>query len=525
MQASSEPNVTLLRPLGLFERYCLARHQAGVPVVLAWVVEVKLDSSEEQRNFAQHLQRRISSIVEQNALLSCHVAHAATRCPRWARRGGTLPVADILRVDTLTDVQEPVDAQQRLEALMAESIDTGFPDLTRGFLWKVHLRHYKGSSILSLAAHHAIVDGRGLANLLENLLLDDSSRPAPALDSAFTLARQDEALPASAEHHHLMKPSFGFMLPILFKELLLPLLPTSLSTYFQRAPSWGIDAIRNGENHSGIERRLLFFDDGNLVRDIKHHSAKHGIKTLHPVIHTAAVLAVWFLSQQQRKTSGAKEDEKASAAIVVESSTPRSLRKPERDSFCSGNLIAGHVSSLALNNDSSVWSLAQEYQAGLLSPTAQSEALMRVGLLSYLPDSASHISTPEEPTGWEAFVRRKKASTTPYNHTFECSNVGLLNLDSRWADKIGRAVWAQRNQPMSDMINLDVCGIRRRASTPQDTSEQVNVELSCSVSWREAALDGETFAQVFENVLRAFARGEMNRDVLVWEALERTRGS
>ncbi|CEH15178.1 hypothetical protein CBOM_03512 [Ceraceosorus bombacis] len=258
MQASSEPNVTLLRPLGLFERYCLARHQAGVPVVLAWVVEVKLDSREEQRDFAQHLERRINSIVEQNALLS----------------------------------------------------------------------------------------------------------PADALDSASTLARQDEALPASAEHHHLMKPSLAFMLPILFKELLLPLLPTFFSTHFQRAPSWGTDAIRNGENHSDIKRRLLFFDDGNLVRDIKHHSAKHGIKTLHPVIHTAAVLAVWFLSQQQRKISGIKEDEKASAAIVVESSTPRSLRKPERDSFCSGNLIAGHVSALALNQDSPVWPLAQEYQAG-----------------------------------------------------------------------------------------------------------------------------------------------------------------
>ncbi|CEH15179.1 hypothetical protein CBOM_03513 [Ceraceosorus bombacis] len=79
---------------------------------------------------------------------------------------------------------------------------------------------------------------------------------------------------------------------------------------------------------------------------------------------------------------------------------------------------------------------------------------------------------------------------------------------------------------MSDMINLDVCGIRRRASTPQDPSEeadQADVKLSCSVSWREAALDGETFAQVFENLLRAFARGEMNGDVLVWQALERTR--
>lgn len=221
-----------------------------------------------------------------------------------------------------------------MEALLQESLETDFSDLTRGALWRVQVRHCDGTSLLCLTAHHVLVDGRGLANLLEHLISDNIPTE---------VAVEDLAVPPPMEHVHDTKPTLRYMLPILFKELLLPRLPSYIAAYFQSTPSWGTSPLDDAENHSQIQRRLLFFDEEGFVKDMKRHAVQQGIKTLQPLIHTAAVIAVWHLSTLEKGNHGVRGKGAAErqSKIVVQSGTPRSIREAARDSTCSGNAIAG----------------------------------------------------------------------------------------------------------------------------------------------------------------------------------------
>ncbi|CAO1615660.1 unnamed protein product [Parajaminaea phylloscopi] len=506
-----------LRRLGLHERYCVARHNVGAPVVLAFAASFKPRSATDvdgPQRLQAHLLSRVSSAIDTLPLLNCFVHGARTREPHFATLGKVCP-EDVLRAPKHLD--GPLDLDAKFDSEFND-IDASVGDIGTAPLWKVEtLVASNGEYAAVLVIHHVVADGRGSANLFEHLLSE-----GPTSDSRAPVAASATAIPETSDE--LIRPSLTFSLRKVWSELIVPRLPAFVRTWVEEAPFWprSLDAVSwqdpSPDAQQGVTAltgrkngRALMFKRGTIV-SLKRLAVANGVKTVHPLLHSAAIVATAACA----RAGTAKADE----PLPVASATPMSLRSRENvktQSRCTGNFVGSMSWDSMLDVQGSFWAMTRAYADHITSEATRRTGRFNIGVLAYLPDSASYEAEREcTPTQWEAWLYENANKTPPVmKESFEMSNVGRICVPSPTGPEsvlwsLDRVAWRQRPAIFGYPFCVDVAGLDTPASPLGAIDAQT--DLVMSVGWTEGAVPmlpgdqavaGDTTATRFWRALEA----------------------
>ncbi|CAO1628603.1 unnamed protein product [Sympodiomycopsis kandeliae] len=471
--SESRSNENVLRPLGLHERYSVARSSVGFPPILCYVAKVGKPIDDVYKLCSQ----RIEILLRREALLSCYIYNQASNCPRFAQ--GNVKIEDILTMhkgdndtrsmdEVLSDGVNPVPNPH-----LADISTSGSP------LWKVKLSHSAegGDTTVVLILHHAICDGRGAANLFEFLLTDKEGQEPPTTASPVAPACDDLLS---------IKPSISYLLPILFREMVVPrFVPKFLQSYLLAAAPWPSSERTKTkllDSEKGI-KRLVF---ANAIPVLKAKALEKGVKTINTVVHTAA-LVTSYIVVRGKDVSPAK--------VKLGSDTAMNLRTEAGANVdgiqggCSGNYVASLMYSVDVSAHDDFWELSRRYAQQMTSPQMRSQAQQTMGLLGYLPNGEYNADFTIKPVStWESWLYSKATAEHPFDASFALSNVGRLDfpVESRVTD----AAWCQRPSASFQAFHLDACGLGE--------------DLSVVIGWQRDCLGieaEEKFVRVFEKVI------------------------
>lgn len=249
-----------------------------------------------------HCLRRIGALLSGYPILSCAVVDAQSRVPRFAMR-------EVRAEDVLGPIVAYRQPSRPLEEYVAEEVHPApcvFDDLSCAPLWRVKVHGSQDSTttttIVTLTIHHAINDGRGSANLFQHLLGDGDILPRANTDIA---PASDSVLP--------LRPSLAYMLPVVFRELLLPRLPAFVQSYFTATPSWpasmGSVQLSPLSAPKAIQRIVL----QDAIPALKRRGAAHGVKTINSIVFTAAIVTAYAVASQR----GEGEPVKINASTAI----------------------------------------------------------------------------------------------------------------------------------------------------------------------------------------------------------------
>lgn len=264
------------------------------------------------------LKRKIGLLLETdgNALLSSHIHGHRTRTPRYARRPQGVKVEQVL--------QDDKEASLDYSTLLAEQIQlntTDF-DLERAPLWNVKILRQGERFAIVLNCHHLIMDGRGLANLFEILLSSSEELPAHSLLSG-GIKGLEEA-PASAEES-VPGYELGFVGRTAIK--VFTMLPKSIQAYLDKQTTWPATAkILHHPAKATEVHHVTILKGGSVLSTLKEQANLHGVKTIHPIIHMASLIALHSILPNGTK---------------INCDSPLNERRPkERHTLCTGNYIS-----------------------------------------------------------------------------------------------------------------------------------------------------------------------------------------
>lgn len=146
-------------------------------------------------------------------------------------------------------------------------------------------------------------------------LLSSSPLPSNAKSTQDLAPAQD---PAST------KPPLTFLLPIVFRELLLPKLPKFIANFFPGdKPFWpeGHDVrSRPSSVRDEFGMEVLAFEGDRITPGLKRAAAKTGVRTINAVLHAAALLSL-----SSALAAGGKD----TGDVCIKSGTPMSSREVE----------------------------------------------------------------------------------------------------------------------------------------------------------------------------------------------------
>lgn len=469
---NEQPGVELLRPLGLHERYCSARDNVKAPPLLCFVALTRGQSLELQ----SHLEDRIGLLLAAYPLLSCFIHEPRSREPKFASKG-TVQISEVFRTTTSSS---PLSFAELVNAEIEGDVSP--IELTSAPLWRVQLVQGPDAEELAimLTVHHTIADGRGAANLFELLL------------GTGQIAGPSSSLPPASEKVLDLRPSWSYMVPIIFREVFLPKFPAFVQSLLETSAVWPTETKKLPIDAQKSVRFLTF---EGAVQPLKKLGAHHGVKTLNPLLHTVCQLACLA-------TAGVAE-------IQVESETPINQRRSEQENVqtkCTGNYVADLQYSSLVQRSCDFWELTRQFASEITSPWGQTKARYTIGLLSYIPDTPR---SPEElrsesPTGWEKYLNDKHHDTRqPFRITFGLSNLGRITLP-RWVKEVG---WSQRIGNAA-AFTVDVCGLSHAKVADEDAGEEEaggaallkTNDLTISIGLSEGVLDREKEALFIKTV-------------------------
>jgi hypothetical protein len=336
-----------------------------------------------------------------------------------------------------------------------------------GFLWRA-VRYVPqvdpGRAYLAVTINHVISDGKSGLALFNALLAPgpESEKKAPALPEGF---------PPSMESTIDCRPGYLYMLNVIWKELLIPKLPTFLFNTFKQTPCWPGRAASSHEHRQMFQHIAL---DAPQVTRLKAMGRKHQVHTLHPILEMAAVVALW----------------QTFAASEIAYDAPISVRDTARGHpTVSGNYVANLESRISCSTDGGeqFWDKTRDFSAWLSSDAGRRQAISVMGMLVHIPDGANDVAPDSPtPTGWETFLLDKM--TRAPSSSLEVSNLGYTRLPPH----AERVVFAQTPSPFIPPLVINAVGHERG--------------LELIVCWREGtfAYEGEggaDFAKAYEAVL------------------------
>ncbi|GJN89866.1 hypothetical protein Rhopal_002855-T1 [Rhodotorula paludigena] len=466
------------RALGLYERYSLARSQAGVAPVVAFTATLPADKID-----AQALSAAVAQLLARYPLLSCTVADIATVKPRYVR-------AEAIKPDDIF-VEDAEVGGTVTEALL-EALQAGASiDVVKGPLWRVKLAgaDVQGRRRVSLTAHHVLSDGSSTRNLFAELLA--LSRQTSESQSAPT------AFPPSLEESVDVRPSSWTMVKVVYSELLAPKLPAFLRpatpTFFPNPP-----LAPPFEQQTALKHLSL---PASLVDGLKSIGKSHNIATLHPVLYISALAAL----------SSTLAGESSTAPHLVGDS-PISLRSASAGHpTCTGNYVSSISTPHPALSPSSerFWPACAEYAKRLADPAARKAALEGMGMLAYVPDGLDPSRAGK--TKFDAWLEDGLRKAEPWSASFEVSNLGVLPATGWEGDEgLEDVAWAQAGMCIGPALTINPVAVR-------------GGNLAVTLTYRQNAIDEETvsaFWTAFERVLRRAAEGQLAQDATFAQASE-----
>lgn len=277
------------------------------------------------------------------------------------------------------------------------------------------------------------MDGQGLMRLAQAITAEDISYiPIEVFDTSIGMSGPD------------YKPSLSFLLPIIYREKIVPLLPRWLSTYIRPCPTWP----ENIDKHPSQAPWDFSTIDvpPHIIKAISQRGKDVGVNTLHPI------LKVTYL-QAMKEVYGP-----SSPGAVFIGESPRSERSDslaDGHSYLAGNYVS--ASSWTLPNSGEFWDHCKAYST-YLRTTGISDGRQSIGLLSYLPDPPSFTSDdPIRSTGWEDdYLTKFESGQNTYAQSLSFSNLGRVSLSNlAGAEDL---VWGFPGSPFAPPLSVAIVG-------------------------------------------------------------------
>jgi len=363
-------------------------------------------------------------------LLGAEVRDSRTRTPYFAFPARPWTPSDILHELPKSDSDRDDVLPRAIRKIETEKEDRP--------LWQV-VRYVPETELeegyLAISAQHELMDGGGLLRLVQCLIYDD----IPSLPAA---EKFDTALGMQGAEY---KPSLGFLLPIIYREKVIPALPTWLSTYLRPSPTWPAN-IDEHPSTAPWDFSVLSIDP-TTVKAISATGKRKGVKTLHPVLKVAYL-------QAMREVYGP-----SSPGCVFVGESPRNERSNnpgDGHSYLAGNYVS--AASWTLPSTGDFWEWCNTYST-YLSTTGISDGRQSIGLLSYLPDPdpPAKSDDPRRSTGWEDdYLTKFENRTNTYSQSLSFSNLGRVSLAK--ASGAVDLVWGFPGSPFAPPLSLAVVG-------------------------------------------------------------------
>ena len=370
----------------------------------------------------------------------------------------------------------------------------------------------KTSFHLGLIGHHTLFDGLALLNLT-TLLLEhfaaslSAPTPDPAPPTTIPLP-PNPTFPPSLDSLVSLKPSLRTLVPVVFNEVLLPLLPA----FLRPAPAvagpklWVGSGTSTSLPHPRTKRHYTHTLPSSLTVPLLQACKANGT-TLTSVLHTLIGRAIHSLSLAFHPQM----------EVEVRGNTALSLRPPSLlDSASTGGTYVGsftHIvpapSPTPSPDPEAIWTDARAHGKALRAPSVRAQAYQTWGMLSYIP---SHPTDPTR-TGWPAFFL-PKTDPEKWEVSFEISNLGRagapLPVGLSWAEGGRGVLFSQAAQAMGPAVVVSVIGWEHG--------------LTLGVAWEEGVFsEGDEgrkevrgLMSVVEGEMRMLVGGEAE-GVLGWE--------
>ncbi|TRM62103.1 hypothetical protein BD626DRAFT_537823 [Schizophyllum amplum] len=422
------------RKLSLHERYSVMRRNASFAHPIVLIVTYPSAAAAPTVDF---LSQRITELQEHFPLLRSDVMNAKTREPVFQQRATPYTPDEILRQEQY--VSRGGDREDK-EGLLFHELKRMMGEGTSHPLWQTTLyaaSSANSKSYLTLSVDHVITDGRGLALLAHALLSSDiSSLPMESLQSIPLL-----------EDTHDIRPSYAHLVPIVLKELVIPKLPTIIQQYIKPADkAWPAGYAQAARSPTDCEWDLSLLElSASLVASLKSIGKERGVKTLHPLLKVAYLVAMWAVFGRD------------AASFTLQADTPRSERNASLGhAYCTANYTSSvdvHVQPVSTDD---FWVMAQRMASELSSPQGIQKGRYTMGMLSFIPDPVPDPSKAEtdRPTGWEEFFLNKAHSPEPFGGSLQVSNLGYVDLPPGAED----VAWSQACWPAGPAICTGVIG-------------------------------------------------------------------
>lgn len=430
MSGSVRHSTTPLTAVTVHERFSLMRQNTGFPHVILHVVAYPRSALPSRGD----LEARVDELQAALPMLSARLIDTATTRPGYVP-GSEWPASLIMHEATFT----PTEGEDEALKVYRDAMDAfSALDSSMNPMWRVTL--FTASTgeraYLTFAANHLIVDGRGSTLLLRAL--------TEHLGSPSTVAREDWSTPTRFDDTVSTSPSLPFLVPIVFRELLLPKFPRFMQRPFLSSDPWP-SAVPGNPLTRGWDILLLSIPAAQ-VQPLKDAGRAHGVATLHPLIKMAYLAALWAVCSTP------------AMPLHVAASTARDERDP---SLGHASITHNYVSSTefdaTLAPGDSFWARAQEL-ALKVGPAGVAEGRMTMGLLRHIPDPEVDPSAPDfdpaKPTGWEKYFTERAGSGTPYRDSVSVSNLGPVRLPPGAVD----AWWGQSATPFGSALMVNVIG-------------------------------------------------------------------
>jgi hypothetical protein len=422
--------VSLTLAVSLQERVSVTRRNCGFPHSVTVLITYP---SSAQAPSEQHLLMRIGELQAHFPLLHARIVDAKTRSPRFEAREKPWPAREVLHAESFEAYEERAREQEAL--LHAENERMSAQDFDEAPMWRVSVLTSPAfpRTYLAVSAYHEIVDGMGVL-LLTRALLGSSIDELPY-----------EALPKipALEDTMTLKPSIGYLSPIVWRELILPMLPTFLQSLLSTRP-WPIGMPCKPPMECPWDVSLLSLPPA-VFQSLKVAGTAHGVPTLHMILQMAYALAIWHVCGRDLEH------------FSVESAIPKSERDADLGhAYCTGNYISVFISRLDLAAADDFWAATAKLAAFVRSPQGVTQARGAMGMLAYIPDPApdQKMRDTPTPTGWEKFMRDKAESPAPYGQALNVSNLGRVPLPPGAED----IVWAQCASPFISVFGVSILG-------------------------------------------------------------------
>ncbi|WWC61510.1 uncharacterized protein I303_104094 [Kwoniella dejecticola CBS 10117] len=473
--------------LGLSERWSLSRKNVDSPITVIYHASIPAGviTGEDLRQAADIL-------VKTYPILSCGVNDATSRRPQYEVRENINPrslveIVQLDKEDTLSELVERAVIQGKLY------------DPSTGPLWEIQLHQIRPTSAqpsrdrIVLLIDHILCDGLGARNLFADLLGWLSGVP---------LEQQPEGLPARMDDTVSLQPPvqptetfiWSYLQPYvtsIIGRISSLLAPSPIFLPFPPRQRPGYNSITAPQKFSHFE--LPSTDLSALLAEGK----KHGVPTIHPVLHNAAIVALYRATHSP-------------SGLSFYSSIPISERNSALGHPRStGNYVTFHFSTDRINRSTSFWEHTREFSTILRHPDTKIVARQTLGKLDAIDGGLSDDVTS---SGWEEYLRKVMDDPQgPHKLSMAVSNVGLMELPTTGtlAGQVSDVYFTQSASAMGGCAVLSIMSTRGGS-------------LTVSVSSKVGSLPEvvfESFSEQLKPLMQAIARGDVEEETCVGDSI------